>query len=68
VRVTVDLTKCNGYANCLMEAPGVFDLDDATGLVKLLQEQPADAELARVQAAARTCPVQAITVTLGDEG
>jgi ferredoxin len=67
VRVTVDLAKCNGYANCLMEAPGVFDLDDETGLVKLLQEQPDDSELTRVQAAARTCPVQAITVVT-DEG
>jgi len=62
VRVTVDLTKCNAYANCLMEAPEVFDLDGETGLVTVLQEQPPDELRARVEAAARVCPVQAIAV------
>ena len=62
MRVTVDLTKCNAYANCLMEAPEVFDLDGETGLVTVLQEQPPDELRARVEAAARVCPVQAIAV------
>jgi len=62
VRVTVDLGRCNAYANCVMEAPDVFDIDDATGLVKLLQESPPEERRERILAAARVCPVQAIAV------
>ena len=62
MRVTVDLTKCNAYANCLMEAPEVFDLDGTTGLAVVTQEQPAEELRSRVEAAARVCPVQAIAI------
>lgn len=65
MRVTVDLTKCNAYANCLMEAPEVFDLDDASGLATVLQESPPEELRAKVEAAARVCPVQAIAVSEG---
>jgi ferredoxin len=62
VKVTVDLDKCNAYANCVIEAPDVFDIDDATGLATVLQEQPGEDQREKVQSAARLCPVQAITV------
>jgi ferredoxin len=62
VRVTVDLTKCNAYANCLMEAPEVFDLDGASGLAVVTQENPPEELRSRVEAAARVCPVQAIAI------
>ena len=62
MRVTVDLDRCNAYANCLMEAPDVFDLDDATGLAKVLQANPPEEMREKVLAAARVCPVQAISV------
>ena len=62
MRVTVDLTKCNAYANCVMEAPEVFDLDDASGLAVVKDESPSEDLRARVEAAARVCPVQAIRV------
>jgi ferredoxin len=45
-----------------MEAPDVFDLDDATGLVTVLQEHPAEERREKVLAAARVCPVKAIAV------
>jgi ferredoxin len=62
MKVTVDLEKCNAYANCVIEAPGVFDIDDATGLATVLQEEPPEDLREQVQSAARLCPVQAITV------
>lgn len=62
MRVIVDLDRCNAYANCLMEAPDVFDLDDATGLVTVLQEHPPEERRDKVLSAARVCPVQAISV------
>lgn len=62
MRVTVDLDKCNAYANCVMEAPEVFDLDASTGMAVVTQESPPAELRARVEAAARVCPVQAITV------
>lgn len=62
MRVTVDLNKCNAYANCLMEAPEVFDLDPSSGLAVVTQEEPGEELRARVEAAARVCPVQAISV------
>jgi ferredoxin len=62
MRVVTDLTRCQGYANCLGEAPDVFDLDESTNLVKVLQEHPPEGLREVVQAAARVCPVQAITI------
>lgn len=61
MKVTLDRTLCNGYGNCVMEAPEVFDLDDeALGIV--LQDEPPAEQLERTEAAARTCPVQAISL------
>lgn len=62
MHITVDLSLCNGYGNCVMEAPGIFDLDEKTGLVTVLEESPAQERRALTEAAARTCPVQAIQV------
>jgi ferredoxin len=61
MRVSVDLGKCQGYANCVAVAPDVFDLAD-NGLVLLLEEEPADDRAEDVQQAVRLCPVQAIVV------
>jgi ferredoxin len=63
ITVTVDLDSCQGYVCCLMEAPTVFDVDDSTGKVVLLQTQPAPALEAQVRAAARACPARAISVS-----
>ena len=62
MRVTVDLTRCNGYANCLMEAPEVFELDDDTGLAVVLQDEPAEEKRSEVEAAMRACPMRAIAL------
>jgi ferredoxin len=62
MHVTVDLVKCQGYANCIADAPGVFDLSDETNKVILLQENPDNSLLHEVREASLNCPVQAITI------
>ena len=61
MRITADLNKCDGYANCIVAAPDVFRLDDR-GLVELLLEAPPDALAAEVEDAVSSCPVAALRV------
>jgi ferredoxin len=61
MKVVADLSRCQGYANCLAAAPEVYDLAD-NGLVEVKVSEPG----AELQAAAREgaslCPVQALTI------
>lgn len=57
--VTADRDVCQGYANCVEEAPEVFALGD-DGLVTVLQAQVGDEEQELVRNAARNCPVSAL--------
>jgi 3-phenylpropionate/trans-cinnamate dioxygenase ferredoxin reductase subunit len=59
--VRADLQACQGYANCVVAADDVFDIDD-DGVVVVLRTTVPDAERARVEEAARTCPVSALRV------
>lgn len=61
IRVQVDLTRCQGYGNCVTAAPDVFDINDE-GQAFVLVDDLADEELARMKAAAAVCPVAAISV------
>jgi ferredoxin len=61
-RVVLDLDTCQGYANCVMVAPEVFDIDETTGVAILLQEQPDDSQLAAVEEAVRQCPTEALSI------
>ncbi len=36
MRIELDLVKCQGYANCVIEAPELFDLDEVTNRALLL--------------------------------
>ncbi|WP_326565281.1 ferredoxin [Amycolatopsis rhabdoformis] len=60
MKAHIDLALCEGYANCVVEADRVFDIDEGTGqAVVLLADIPAElAEDAR--RARESCPVQAI--------
>ncbi|MBD0863042.1 ferredoxin [Gordonia sp. zg691] len=55
----VDLSACQGYANCVVGADDYYDLDD-DGLVVLLQATVEEADRARVEAAAKSCPASAL--------
>ncbi|WP_375000863.1 ferredoxin [Aeromicrobium sp. CTD01-1L150] len=57
--VKADLELCQGYANCVVGADDVFDIDE-DGVVVILADQVAPEEVARVDAAAQSCPVSAV--------
>jgi ferredoxin len=59
--VKADLEACQGYANCVVGAEDVFDIDD-DGVVVLLRTTIPESERARVEEAARSCPVSALIV------
>lgn len=63
--VKADLETCQGYANCVFGADDVFDIDDY-GTVIVLKSTVAEADRKRVEEAARSCPVSALTVV--DDG
>ncbi|MGC5617547.1 ferredoxin [Georgenia sp. Z1491] len=62
MKVQVDQSVCREYANCVMESPDVFDIDEEKGKAFVIVEQP-DASLhEEVRAAVASCPVHAITL------
>ena len=69
-KVVLDLDRCQGYANCVVTAPDIFDLDEQTGTAILLQEAPDDALRPDAEEAVRRCPAEAISVDSAstDEG
>jgi ferredoxin len=62
MRVTVDLSRCQGYGNCVVSAPEVFDLDDDTGQAVVLVPDVGPELLESARRAVATCPVQAISL------
>ncbi|MBA3409326.1 MAG: ferredoxin [Geodermatophilaceae bacterium] len=59
--VNADFGVCQGYANCVMTAPEVYDIDD-DGVVVLLKEEISEEERAKVQEAVNSCPVSALSI------
>ena len=60
MRVAVDLDLCEGYANCMIEAPEVFAIDDDTGLAQILMDPVDPAQEVFAEAAIAACPARAI--------
>lgn len=58
MRLVVDLTKCEGYAQCAFLAPDVFTIQGDEALT--YDPHPDEAQHRRVLRAAAACPVQAI--------
>ncbi|MFD3586140.1 ferredoxin [Streptomyces sp. NPDC058683] len=63
MRTVVDLTRCQGYAQCVFLAPQMFELHGEEGLL-YTTAVPED-QVERVRQAVAACPVQAIL--LGEE-
>jgi ferredoxin len=61
MRVVVNFDLCESNALCMAEAPTVFEVRDDDFLY-VLDEHPAEELRAKVEAAARVCPKQAITI------
>src|SRR5258708_23539260 len=60
MRVVVDLTKCQGYAQCAFLAPASFQMQGDEAL--MYDPEPSEDQRERVQRAAAACPVQAIQI------
>ena len=59
-RVYIDPKRCIANAKCTTAAPGVFVLDEETGVAVI--ENPEEATLDQLFAGARACPTQAIII------
>ncbi|MFD7601676.1 ferredoxin [Streptomyces mirabilis] len=63
MQTVVDLTRCQGYAQCVFLAPEVFELHGEEGL--LYATAVPDDQVEHVRQAAAACPVQAILLGEG---
>lgn len=62
MRLVLELDTCQGYANCVVEAPDLFDFDEEIGKAVLLRDE-FDADLAKeARRAVDNCPVSAIAI------
>jgi ferredoxin len=59
-RVYIDPKRCIANAKCTTAAPGVYALDEETGVAVI--ENPDDATVEQLFAGARACPTQAIII------
>ncbi len=60
IKVTIDPRRCIANAKCTTAAPGIYVLDEETGIAVLENEDEATIE--QIFAGARACPTQAIIV------
>ena len=60
-KVVVDEQLCQGHAVCVGEAPEYFDLDKH-GVLNVLREDINDADMAKLEAAVKFCPNQALSI------
>jgi ferredoxin len=63
MKITVDRTKCEGYAKCVQVAPKVFKLD--AKMIAEIIDSKADTD-EKILFAAKLCPTKAIA--LEEEG
>jgi 3-phenylpropionate/trans-cinnamate dioxygenase ferredoxin reductase component len=60
MKIAVDLTRCQGYAQCAFAAPDVFTMRGDEAL--LYDPEPDDTQREKITRAAAACPVQAIVL------
>lgn len=59
-RVYIDPNRCIANAKCTTAAPGIYVLDEETGVAVI--EDPDNATIEQLWAGARACPTQAIII------
>jgi ferredoxin len=64
MRITIDRDGCTGCACCMMEAPNVFDIDDASGQVIVLVSEPGEDLRDEVERGIRSCPENVIALEI----
>jgi ferredoxin len=62
MKIEVNLNKCQGYAQCVAEAPEIFTLN-TDGLAEVLSASVTADDEKYALAAADLCPMQAISIT-----
>ena len=62
MKVSADLTLCQGHQMCQFEAPDVFGLDDAEDKVILLDPNPPEDLREQVARAVKYCPAMALSM------
>jgi ferredoxin len=60
LKVTIDPHRCIANAKCTTAAPGIYVLDEETGVAVLAD--PDNATVDQIFAGARACPTQAIMI------
>ena len=61
IKVTVGMSLCQHYGQCVAEAPAVFSLNSEDRLEYRAKSE--DSELAAIEDAIDICPMQAISIT-----
>ena len=61
LKVEIDPARCVANASCTVAAPGIYVLDEETGIAVLENED--EATLEQLFAGARACPTQAIIIS-----
>lgn len=59
--IEIDLGKCQGYAQCVHEAPEIFELSES-GRAQIVVAGVTNENEKYAQAAADLCPMQAISI------
>jgi ferredoxin len=62
VRISVDRDRCVGSGQCVAIAASVFDQDEVTGTVRLLDDTPPALLSDDVHEAVEICPARAISL------
>jgi ferredoxin len=65
MKITVDRTKCEGYAKCIQATPKVFKLDK-TMIAEVIDPKGDSDE--KILLAAKICPTKAISLEEEDTG
>lgn len=63
MKVIADSHKCVAAGLCVVAEGAVFDQDEETGTVVILNAEPSEPLHAGVREAAQVCPAQAITIS-----
>lgn len=66
MRIIADLDKCLGYANCVADAPDVFEIPEDQIVVRVIQPSPPEALRAAVELAVLDCPARALRIVEDD--
>ena len=62
MRVTVDADRCQGYGQCCLEAPAVFELPRPDAAVRVLLPAIPEDRAGEVENAVDLCPMQALRI------